>query len=201
MGAIMLWVFGLMGSIALLVVMAGAKSYLPHLALCLIVAVLVTIAAYRKNQLELSRRVLSPSKLASINAGYMTMLWAWGGLGIAATYLLLPELHELNWWRKEWWQFVLGFGGAAVMSGVFAYKLSNDESDKGSETTLVRYSRYLAIGQLVGTIATMIGLIVDGKMDFGWIDWSANNFFFAGAAGLAALSWIAISTQKAMAKT
>jgi len=201
MGALMLWVFGLLGSIAMLVVMADSKSYVPHLVLGLLVAVLVTVAAYRKNQLELSKRVLSPSKLASINAGYMTMLWAWGGLAIAATYLLLPELHELNWWRKEWWQFVLGFGGAAIMSGVFAYKLNNDVSDAGAETTLSRYSRYLAIGQLIGTVATMIGLIVDGKMDFGWVDWSANNIFFAGAAGLAALSWIAISTQKTMAKS
>ena len=200
--AMMIWAIGLMGSVVLLVVMASMNAYVPHLLLAALVAILVAVAAYRKNQLELSRGHLSPSKLASINAMYMTILWAWGGIAIGATYLMLPELHEYKWWRKEWWQFVLGFEGAAVMSGVFAYLLYRDKDDSaitGEETTLTRTSRYLAMGQLFAVIATMIGLIYEGKMDFGWIDWSANNIFFCGAAGLAILSWIALSTQKALA--
>jgi len=201
MSAVIIWAIGLLGSIALLVVMASIKSYVPHLLLGALVAALVSFAAYRKNQLELSRGTLSRSKLASVNTVYMTMLWAWGGVAIAATYLMLPELQELNWWRKEWWQFVLGFAGGALMSGIFAYKLNNDESVAGEETTLIRYSKFLAIGQLVAMIATMAGLIIDGKMDFGWVDWSANNIFFCGAAGLACLSWIALTSHNAMAKS
>ena len=201
MGAGVIWAIGLLGSVAMLVVMASIKSYVPHLVLGALVAALVSVAAYRKNKLEMSRGVLSRSKLASVNAVYMTMIWAWGGVAIAATYLLLPELHELNWWRKEWWQFVLGFAGGAVISGIFAYKLNNDESVAGEETTLSRYSKFMAIGQLVAMIATMVGLIIDGKMDFGWVDWSANNIFFCGAAGLACVSWIALSSQNAMAKS
>ena len=220
--AILVWTIGLMGSVMLLVVMASMNAYVPHLLLAAFVAILVAVAAYRKNQLELSRGRLSPSKLASINAMYMTILWAWGGIAIGATYLMLPELHEYKWWRKEWWQFVLGFEGAALMSGIFAYLLSKDRDESaitgeettltrmsskdrdesaitGEETTLTRMSRYLAIGQLIAVIATMIGLIYEGKMDFGWVDWSANNIFFCGAAGLAILSWIALSTQKALA--
>ena len=198
--AIIIWAIALMGSIMLLVVMASINAYVPHLILVALVALLVAVAAYRKNQLELARGTLGPSKLASINAMYMTVLWAWGGIAIGATYLMLPELHEHNWWRKEWWQFVLGFEGAAVMSGVFAYLLNNENNETSGETSLTRTSRYLAIGQLVAVVATMIGLIYEGKMDLGWIDWPANNIFFCGAAGLAILSVIALSTQKAMAK-
>ena len=201
MPALMVWAIGLMGSVALLVVLASINSHVPHLAVAALVALLVAYAAYRKNRLELSRRRLSPSKLASVNAIYMSLLWAWGGVTIAATYLMLPELQEHNWWRSEWWQFAAGFGGAAVLSAIFAYLLNNDTSPPGDQSTLTRSSRYLAIGQLIATLATMLGLIIDGKMDFGWIDWSANNIFFSGAAGLAILSWIALSTQKELARS
>ena len=196
MVALIVWTIGLLASVPVLVILASMNSYVAHLVFALAVVAVVALAAYRKNRLELARRILSPSGLASINATYMTLIWAWGGISIAAIYLLSPELHELNWWRKEWWQFVLGFGAAAVTSAIFAYMLYGDQSEYGDETRLTRWSRYFAIIQLIAMVGTMLGLIIDGKMDFGWIDWSANNIFFSGAAGLAVVSWIALRTQK-----
>ena len=198
--AIIGWIIGLSASVAALVMLAEANSHLLHLLLSGTIAALIAFAAYRTNSCELSTKRLSRSKLASINAVYMTLIWGWGAVALAATYLAIPELQNHNWWRKEWWQFVGVFGGAAVLSAIFAYVLNNDQSPDGTESTLAKWARYLAIAQLVAMIATMLGLIIDGKMDFGWIDWSANNIFFTGAAGLALLSWIALRTQKALSK-
>jgi len=195
------WIIGLSASVVALVMLTDANSHLLHLLLSGLVVAVVSFAAYRTNRHELSQNRLGRSKLASINAVYMTLIWGWGAVALAATYLALPELQSHNWWRKEWWQFVAVFGGATVLSAIFAYILNRDESPDGSESTLAKSARYLAIAQLVAMIGTMLGLIIDGKMDFGWIDWSANNIFFTGAAGLAVLSLIALATQKNLSKT
>ncbi len=195
------WLIGLLASVALLVFLTEANSYVPHLLVSALVVATIAVAAFRRNKLELSQARLSRSKLASINAVYMTLIWSWGAVALAATYLFLPELQQLNWWRKEWWQFVAGFGGAGILSAIFAYALNADKSPDDKETTLTKWARYLAIAQLIAMVATMLGLVIDGKMDFGWVDWSANNIFFCGAAGLALVSWIALSSQKARDKS
>ena len=55
---------------------------------------------------------------------------------------------------------------------------------------MLKLARYLTVGQLVGMIVAMIGLVLDDKMPRGpdKPDWAASTIFFFGAAALAVIS-------------
>lgn len=140
------------------------------------------------------------NSIASANSRHMGFVWALGALGLLFSYTLFIE------W-KEWLVFTGVFGLVALLVVGFAFivgngndTLASSETDKG-EDALLKLARYLTIAQLVGMVATMIGLAVDGKIpasvqpNSAWHDWAANVIFFYGALMLAAISANALYTS------
>jgi phosphatidylglycerophosphate synthase len=125
----------------------------------------------------------------------MGLVWGWGAVCILATY----ALGVASW--KEWWHFLIPFAVLSVACLWFARTLGRDAANGVNDEGMLKLSRNLAIGQLVGMIVTMVGLVIDGKMTRfiaprkGWEDWPANNYFFFGALALAILSIHAIRAQ------
>ncbi|MCL4768504.1 MAG: hypothetical protein KJZ80_19985 [Hyphomicrobiaceae bacterium] len=164
-----------------------------HAAVAAATALLVAGVAVRQ-----CRRLLdkggSAIEVASSNAWYMGVVWSWGMLALVATY----GTGVLAW--KEWWHFVLAFGAAAGLSLYFAAALKRGARSGKEDESMLRLARYLAIVQLVGMAATMLGLVVDGKMvrflTPRFTDWAANNVFFFGALGIAVISAYALRNNK-----
>jgi len=133
------------------------------------------------------RRLLSAgageTALAAETAGTMALVWAWAGLSLLLTYVLV-----LSW--GEWWQYVLGAGVIAALCLLFASMLTRDAVAGREDQTLLKLAHYLTVGQLVGMIAAMIGLVLDDKMPRSpeKPDWAASTIFFFGAASLAVIS-------------
>ncbi len=164
-----------------------------HAAIAAATALIVAGVAVRQCRILLAKAA-SASEIASSNAWYMGIIWGWGALALIATY----TTGVLVW--KEWWQFVLAFAFAALLSLYFASALKKDTLAGKEDETMLRIARYLAIVQLVGMGITMLGLIIDGKMvrflTLRFTDWAANNIFFFGALGIALISAYALRHNK-----
>jgi FtsH-binding integral membrane protein len=121
--------------------------------------------------------------LASSTARSMALVWAWAALSLLLTYVFV-----LSW--IEWWQYVLGAGAIAGLCLFFASMLSRDAAAGREDQSLLKLARYLTLGQLVGMIIAMVGLVLDDKMPRSHEkpDWAASTIFFFGAASLAVIS-------------
>lgn len=130
---------------------------------------------------------------AAMTANSMSVVWWWGGATLLASYLFF-----VTW--PEWWQFCLGFLVLGVLTSGFSAMMARDAASGRNDEALLKLGRWLTIGQLVGMILTMVGLVIDGKMTHfldirkGWEDWAANNIFFFGALALALISIHALWT-------
>ncbi|MEM9029030.1 MAG: hypothetical protein AAGC70_11735 [Pseudomonadota bacterium] len=188
-----IWTLTIGVSVALLIVTAAARGVdvtygYVHMGLAFGVALVMALTAIREVQ-ALERGGASPTVRSATLARYMALVWIWGALALAATYL--PAI--LTW--KEWAAF---FGVFAVLGGVsmfLSWRLSDPATATISGASLYSISRYLAMGQFIGMLIVMIGLVIDGKMTRfladqapGWQDWAANNYFFFGAMALAIIS-------------
>lgn len=156
----------------------------PWLALALsalVGAVYATIATWRRAHL-VARGAGEPG-LAAGNASSMALVWAWASLSILLVYVFVLSWHE-------WWQYVVGAGAIAALCLFFSAMMSKDAAAGREDPTLLKLARYLAIGQLVGMLAAMVGLVLDDKMprDPQNPDWAAQTIFFFGAAALAVIS-------------
>jgi nitric oxide reductase large subunit len=83
----------------------------------------------------------------------------------------------------------------------FAILLTREAEQDTEDPALLNLARILAIVQLAGMLAIMVGLLIDGKMQrfVGakvHSDWAANNVFFFGAMALALISWMAIKANR-----
>lgn len=205
LGSMIVWLLALGASVVALVLLAQGEQYFVHAAISALTALAIACFAARDNKEALATG--SPAaQIGALNANYMATIWAWAALVMAVTYTFV-----LDW--KEWWHFVLGFAAAALVCGGFARMLAASSGEPVREEKLLRISRYLAIGQLVGMAITMVGLVVDRKMDkigltmFGErgnppMDWAGNNAFFFGALGLVIVSWVALrSYNEAASRT
>jgi hypothetical protein len=125
--------------------------------------------------------------LASATASSMALVWAWAALSLLLTYVFV-----LSW--IEWWQYVLGAGVIAALCLLFAATLARDAAAGREDETMLKLTRYLAVGQLVGMVVAMIGLVLDDKMPRSHEkpDWAASTIFFFGAASLAVISMNAL---------
>lgn len=193
------WVTIMGLSIALLAVSAGARGPEPrmalvHMAIAAIVSIVLAYLAIRDTQ-KLIDSNARRSVIAASTARFMGMVWTWGALGLLITY----ATGILSW--REWWQFFIAFFVAAGLCLFFSATLQKDADAGKDDETMLSLGRYLAIGQLVGMLIVMVGLVIDGKMQryinprIGWEDWAANNIFFFGAFALAAISLFAIRAQ------
>lgn len=186
-------------ALGLLVFTASRELVYLHAAICILVALALTIAAVVGHR-DAEVSGASTGLILGGDAGNMGWIWGFGALAMAAMYG--PKI--LDW--KEWWHFVLGFAAAALSSFYFAGRLRGmSENDSGSN--LLKITRYLSIAQIVGMVAVIVGLVIDGKMDRLGLtfsgprhnppaDWAANNVFFFSAMALLVVNWVSLGTKR-----
>lgn len=153
-----------------------------HMAVNAAVGLGIAALAYRDRR-ELIASGAVKSAVASSTARHMGYVWIWGALGFLAIYTSVLSWHE-------WWHFCLGFAAIGALCLYFATSLRRDADSGKEDASLLQIARYLTIGQLVGMVVTIIGLILDDKMprDVSKPDWAANNICFFGAVALALIS-------------
>lgn len=185
MAQMLIWLISIAVGVSLLIVTAAAPYYGLHTLICALISFIIAVLAVRENE----RRIDDRGKildLAATNARAMGSIWAWGVAVLVGTY----GTGVLTW--GEWWHFALAFGAAGILCLVFANLLLRAKTDELSAERILRLSRLLALVQLIGMVVVMIGLLVDGKMDFEERDWAGNNVFFFGAASLAVISFVSL---------
>jgi hypothetical protein len=192
------WMLGIAISVAMLVVSAamraqgGVQMAYVHMATAAAISTAFALLYIRETKLLRAGHV-SECEVAANTARFMGLVWAWGGLALIVTY----GTGILVW--KEWWQFFGAFFVAAGLCLLLSATLKKDALQGKEDPTLMRIGRYLAIFQLVGMVATMLGLLIDGKMTRfqvpRYTDWAANNIFFFGALAIAAISAYALRSK------
>jgi hypothetical protein len=176
------WILALVIGLLAILLSSGAGRPGLHLALAALVCLGFAVLAVWDFQRLVAKDANLPA-LVSATARDMGFVWAWAALGMLFTYVFI-----LNW--HEWWQYVLAAGVVAALCFFFSTTMSRDAETGREDQTMLKLARYLTIGQLVGMLITMIGLVIDDKMprDPQEPDWAANNIFFFGAAALALIS-------------
>ncbi|MFN0217308.1 MAG: hypothetical protein ACKVP4_00685 [Hyphomicrobium sp.] len=186
------WTAALAFALCAIILAAAATRPTLHLLTCGGVALALTLLAMRQNQ-SLVASGASKNLIAGSTARNMALVWAWGALGIFATYNLVLE----GQW-KEWWHFCLGFAIAAVGSLLFARTVERDEAKGVVDQSVVKVGRTLIIVQIVGVAAGLISMFVDGKFprDIRYVDWAGCNIFFFGGLAILAISLNALRTSR-----
>jgi hypothetical protein len=178
----LVWCLALAIGVAACVGSAAVDS--PGLHMGLTAAVCIGYAVFAVlDQRALAASGAGPTALASSGARSMALVWAWAAISLFLTYALV-----LDW--GEWWQYVLGAGAIAALCLLFARTLARDARAGRQDDAMLKIARYLALGQLVGMVVAMVGLVLDSKMPRSpdKPDWAASAIFFFGAAALAAIS-------------
>ena len=192
------WMLGIAVSVAGMVLAAGGRSTsvqaaYAHLVIAAGIAILFALKAIQDVR-EMHARGERQGVIAATSARYMGLIWAWGALGLFVTY----GLGVLTW--REWQPFFIAFVVAAGLCLFFSATLNKDAAAGKDDPTMLKLAYYLAITQLVGMVAIMFGLAIDGKMtrflNPRFTDWAANNIFFFGAVALAAVSAYAIKSHR-----
>ncbi|MEO0797633.1 MAG: hypothetical protein AAFY53_00340 [Pseudomonadota bacterium] len=188
------WTLTIAISIGLLVVTAAARGSgvemaYAHMALSAVMGLVFCLMASREVRSVGGSGRNRDAAVSGVLSQYMGMVWAWGALALAVTY----GTGVVSW--KEWPGFFVAFAALAAVSFFISQRLLAASEQAAPDDRLLKVSRYLGMGLLAGTIITMLGLIIDGKMvrfletqKAPWQDWAANNYFFFGAAALAILS-------------
>jgi hypothetical protein len=168
--------------VAATVLSAAADRPELHMGLTALVCLTFAIGAVWERR-RLVAGGASEARLAGATANSMALVWAW-----AALSLLLAYVFVFSW--IEWWQYVLGAGAIAGLCLFFSSMLARDAAAGREDQAMLKLARYLTVGQLVGMVAAMIGLVLDGKMPRSHEkpDWAASTIFFFGAASLAVIS-------------
>ena len=193
-----IWFLLIAVSVGLLAITADGRSAniemaYYNMAVAAVTSIAFVVLALRSNA-QLRGSNASRSALAANTAWSMSYVWIWGVVGIAVIY----GTGILVW--KEWWHFLLAFVVVACLCLYSAMTMQRrvDAGEEDDEVLLSR-GRTATIVQLVGMIAVVVGLLVDGKMVRFMVerytDWAANNIFFFGSAAIGIISAYAIMTQ------
>lgn len=153
---------------------------------------LVLAAVGVSERRALRQQGASASTVESATARSMGIIWLWGAAALVLVYTLV-----MSW--REWPHFSAAFAAAGLLCLGFSALLSKDAARGREDATMLRLGRYLGIGQLVGMIATMIGLAVDPDKEFLYPvdnDWAGNGIFLFGALALALISAHALIDAK-----
>ena len=182
MKSAVIWGVLLVIGVASVFVSAAADRPDLHMGLTGLVCLGFAVAAVWERR-GLKASGASEVQLAGSTANAMALVWAWAALSLLLTYVVV-----LSW--IEWWQYVLGAGAIAALCLFFARMLARDAAAGREDQAMLKLARYLTVGQLVGMIAAMIGLVLDDKMprSHEQPDWAASAIFFFGAASLAIIS-------------
>jgi hypothetical protein len=186
-------------SVVLLVLTAAGRELdvrlaYAHMGVAAIVAAVFFITFARTN-IALRSEDASESRIAANTSRYLGLVWAWGALVLAATY----GTGVLPW--REWPTFLIA---CVLLSGLclfFAATLEKDARAGRDDAAMLKIGRILAIVLLVGMLAAMGGLLIDGKMTRfqtpRFTDWPANNVFFFGAMSMALIAGYALYNKPA----
>jgi hypothetical protein len=185
-----IWVIGIVLSVAVLVVMAAMQQFYLHTAIAAVVGIGFALVS-RSEVRAVGGADDGNEQGIAVALRHMGYVWAWGTLGLVATY----ASGVLTW--REWWQFCIAFALLAGLSLFLASALRTDATSGVVDPLLIKVARGFALFVLIAMIITMAGLLIDGKMwrfftvpgqKPGSQDWGANNFFFFGALAQALIS-------------
>ncbi len=184
MSSLVAWMLALTLSLCAIILTAAANSPGLHMFASGAISLLFAIMAIADHN-KLLARGASKSEVGASTAQHTGLIWTWGALSILVTYSFILE----NRW-PEWWHFFLGFlvAGAACM--IFASMLSRDAATGHVDASVMSLGRMLVLAQLVGMIAAIVSIFVDGKFPRAatYPDWAGCNIFFFGALAIAGIS-------------
>jgi hypothetical protein len=190
MASMVIWVVGIGLSVAVLVVTAAMKQFYLHMAIAAIVSIGFALVSHSEVR-AIGKEPGGSEQGIAVALRHMGYVWAWGALGLIATY----AFGVLTW--REWWQFCIAFALLAGLSLFLASALRTDATSGVVDPLLIKVARGFALFVLIAMIITMAGLLIDGKM---WRfftvpgqkpnsqDWGATKFFFFGALALVLIS-------------
>jgi hypothetical protein len=183
------WILSLAVGLAAVILTAGAGRPLMNLGAAGVVSLAFAALAVMEHR-QLAAAKAPDAAIAASDARYMGLVWSWGALALIAVYNFV-----LKW--PEWWMFFAGFAAAAVMSLFLSTVLERDAARGSQDETMLKLARILGGAQAIGMVATVAGLVVDGKMTrylnpAKYPDWVANNVFFCGAIALLVISAFAL---------
>jgi hypothetical protein len=174
------------------VLMAAAGGPLQHMVTAAVVALAFAgFSVYELNTLAAASA--SELEMASATARHCALVWAWGAVSILIIYVAVFP----GQWR-EWWQFVLGFGFAALTAAAFSKLLDQDVARGQTDRSLIKIGRSLLVVQAVGAGLGVVSMIADGKFPRAQShpDWAACNIFVFGALAIAVISVHALRSAK-----
>lgn len=185
-------IIGAAASVIALVALASAVEVSTHMgvsALSAIVLALLGVAQVRKSFASAENK----SAVAGVTARTFGIVWLWGAVAILTTY----AFGFVEYW-PEWWHFTLGFGVAAALSFGFASMAAKDAAIGKEDETILSAGRVLAIVQLIGMVAGIVSIFVDGKFprEVRYHDWAGMHVVFFGAFAIALLSANAVLTSR-----
>lgn len=166
---------------------AGASEPLGLLAAAAVVNLLLVAVGISERR-SLGAAGAAQSLIESRTARSMGLIWLWGAAALALIYTTV-----MSW--REWTHFSAAFAGAGLLCLGFSALLAKDAKRGREDATLLRLGRYFATAQLVGMIATLIGLAVDPDKEILYAtdnDWAGNGIFLFGALALALVSAYAL---------
>lgn len=178
-----MWMVALTVSVCMIVISAAVGQPIVLMAMTGLVSLAIALLAVRENA-SLSADGASRSAVGASTARNMGLVWLWGALALLVIYLFVLQWHQ-------WWQLFIGLAFVGVLSLFFAATLRRDGDAQRDDETMLRLGRYLVIAQLIGTLVTIAGLMLDPDKHFMTTqrpDWAANNIFLFGALALAAIS-------------
>jgi hypothetical protein len=191
MNSAWLWIISLIIGTAIVYYGADSGQQYLHMGLTALVCAGYAVLGIWERSRAVAAGADEPA-VAAVTSSSMGLVWVWAGLSMLVTYTLALYWHE-------WWQYVLAGIGVGALCLAFAQMMRKDSAAGRRDETLLKIARYLTIGQFVGMVIAMIGMVVDSKMprDMREPDWAANGLFFFGAAALAVLSANALWGQGA----
>jgi hypothetical protein len=186
--SLIVWMTTLTAGTCAVILAAGSGAPLYFMAATAFISLAIAAMGLRE-LFQLENSGASRSAVSASTARYMGLIYTWGALALFVTYFfVLPE------WR-EWPVFFGALALVAAVSLLFAATMSKDAERGKDDATLLKLGRILTIVQFVGTVAAVIGLMVDPDKQFFNVekrDWAAQTIFLFGAIALAALSAAAL---------
>lgn len=184
MSSLAAWMLALTLSLCAIILTAAANAPGLHMFASGAISLLFAIMAIVDHTRLISSGA-SKSEVGASTAQHTGLIWTWGALSILVTYAFVLT----NQW-PEWWHFFLGFliAGAACM--IFSSMLNRDAATGHVDDSVMNLGRVLVMLQLVGMVAAIISIFVDGKFPrpVSYPDWAGCNILFFGALAIAAIS-------------
>jgi hypothetical protein len=192
MAALVIWMFAFTISICVAMFAVALDQHIAHMSITALVTLTIAIVGVQTHR-RLAAAGANRSALAANTARFSGLIWIWAGVAMLVIYSFI-----LVW--RESLVFFLGLMIVGTLCLALARMFERDGDAGREDETMLGIARTLNALQVGGMLIAMVGLIADGK--FGLVDalvrpdWAANNIFFFGAFGVAALGIHAIASER-----